>query len=176
MKPQILLLCQHISTHTMHSHMSKYKEAYYSYMITQWLSYMTSYLTECYTVQWNRKQTEVLCNYSNSNIKTISQSFCLCQSGCVIYFGTWIKESRVFCEVLTANLQLALHGVLSTIVNSFTRVHTSIERTRLPDLQSQNALLAEHAVFGFVCNVHLVLVPCDFGLSVKTDSNIQEIR
>lgn len=68
------------------------------------------------------------------------------------------------CEVLTANLQLALDGVLSAVVNSFTRVHTSIERTRLPDLQSQNALLAERAVLGLVCDVHLVLVPCYFGL------------
>lgn len=78
----------------------------------------------------------------------------------------------MMCEVLTANLQLALYGVLSAGVNSFTHVHTSIEWTRLPDLQSQNALLAEHAVLGFVCDVHLVLVPCYFGLSIKTDNKI----
>lgn len=169
MKPWILLSCQHISTQTMHSHMSIYREAYFSYLITQCYSYMNSFLAKFGRVPWNRKQIEILWNYWNTNIKLISQLLVLV-SVCMCYL---LWKSRVMCEVLTANLQLALHSVLSTVVNGFTHVHTSIEWTRLPDLQSQNALLAEHAVFGFVCDVHLVLVPCYFGLSITMDSKIQ---
>lgn len=69
------------------------------------------------------------------------------------------------CRILTANLQFTFHHVFSAGVDCFARVHSPVERTRLPDLQRQDAVLAEHPVLGFVCNIHLVFVPGHFGLT-----------
>lgn len=68
-------------------------------------------------------------------------------------------------SVLTADLQLTLHGVLSAGVHGLARVHSPIKWTRLTDLQRQDAVVTEHPVLGFVGQVHLVFVPGHFGLT-----------
>lgn len=67
-------------------------------------------------------------------------------------------------RLLTANLQFTLHYVFSAVVDRFARIHSPVEWTGLTDLQRQDALLTEHPVLGFICDVHLVLVPGHFGL------------
>lgn len=65
---------------------------------------------------------------------------------------------------LTSDLQFALHHILALVVNSFAHVHAAVEGTWLTDLQRQNTLLRQHAILGFIGDVHFVFVPGHFGL------------
>lgn len=68
-------------------------------------------------------------------------------------------------SVLTADLQFTLHSVLPAAVHRLARVHPPVKWTRLPNLQRQDAVVAEHPVLGLVGEVHLVFVPGHFGLT-----------
>lgn len=72
-------------------------------------------------------------------------------------------------KILTANFQLTLDHVLSALVDGFAHVDAAVERTRLADLERKHTLLAEHAVLGLIGEVHLILIPGDFGLGKKMD-------
>lgn len=74
-------------------------------------------------------------------------------------------RSRSSSPVLTADLQFTLHHVLPAAVHRLARVHSPIKWTRFTDLQSQNAVVTEHPVLGFIGDVHLVFVPGHFGLA-----------
>lgn len=67
-------------------------------------------------------------------------------------------------RILTANLQFTLHDILPAVIHGSARVHATVERARLPDLQRQNTFFAEHSVLGFIRDVHLVFVPGHFRL------------
>lgn len=68
-------------------------------------------------------------------------------------------------SVLTADLQFTLHSVLPAAVHRLARVHPPVKWTRLPNLQRQDAVVAEHPVLGLVGEVHLVFIPGHFGLT-----------
>lgn len=66
----------------------------------------------------------------------------------------------------TSDLQLALHLVLSQLVDGPTRVAAAVKLTGLPDVERQHALFVLHQVLGVLADDHVVLHPDDFRLSV----------
>lgn len=65
----------------------------------------------------------------------------------------------------TSDLQLALHLVLSQLVDGPTGVAAAVELTGLSDIECQHALFVLHQVLGVLADDHVVLHPDDFRLS-----------
>lgn len=68
---------------------------------------------------------------------------------------------------VTSDLQLALHLVLSEVVNGLARVHPRVEQAGLADVQSQDTLVVLHEELGVAANYYLVLHPDDLGLDER---------
>lgn len=64
----------------------------------------------------------------------------------------------------TSDLQLALHLVLPEVVDSSAGVSSTVEQTRLTDIQSQHALFVLHQVLWVLADDHVVLHPDDLWL------------
>lgn len=92
-----------------------------------------------------------------------------------VFFFFFLSLHRP-AQILTANLQLALHRVLPAVIDRLAHVNSAIEGTGFADLQRQDAMLAEHPVLGFIRDVHLVFVPGDFRLTGQDKKNVRRVK
>ena len=74
----------------------------------------------------------------------------------------------------TSNLQLALHLILTQIVDGPAGVSSPIKQARLANIQRQHALFVLHQILGVLTDDHIVLHPNDLWLENRASEGDEE--